>query len=158
VVDGVGCRGQHTTLVGALTRAQVHDWSTWSMQRALLLALSVCILAVSAWVDPPRVEVGFAVPAAFRLEPDTHHVTASPFDVANVHLEHANGSLRFSSRNRIVVAVTAVVLIVVLALTMWVLGLLRAVFHTLRAGRPFVGANATRIRRIAARALGSSSE
>lgn len=115
----------------------------------LLLALSVCILTVSPWVDPPRVEVGFAVPAAFRLEPDTHHVTASSFDVANVHLENANGSLRFSPRNRIVVAVAAVVLIVVLALTMWVLGLLRAVFHTLRAGRPFVAANATRIRRIA---------
>jgi hypothetical protein len=48
-----------------------------------------------------------------------------------------------------VVAAGAVALVAVLALIMWVLGQLRAVFHTLRAGRPFVAANATRIRRIA---------
>jgi hypothetical protein len=114
----------------------------------ILLALSTCLLAIAPWVDPPRLEVGFAVPAAFRIDPETHHVTASPFDVENVHLENAQGSLRFSPRSRVVVAETAVVLIAVLALIMWVLAQLRAVFRTLRAGEPFVSANATRIRRI----------
>jgi hypothetical protein len=115
----------------------------------LLLALSMCILAVAPWVDPPRVEVGFAVPAAFQLEAGTHRVTASPLDIESVHLDQASGSLRFSPRNRLVVAATAVVIIVVMALMLWVLGLLRAVFRTVRAGQPFVVANATRIRRIA---------
>jgi hypothetical protein len=114
----------------------------------ILLALSTCLLAIAPWVDLPRVEVGFAVPAAFRIDPEMHQVTASPSDVENVHLENAQGSLRFSPRSRLVVAETAVVLIAVLALIMWVLGQLRAVFRTLRAGRPFVAANATRIRRV----------
>jgi hypothetical protein len=35
------------------------------------------------------------------------------------------------------------------ALSLWVIGTLRAVFRTLRDGRPFVRANATRIRSIA---------
>jgi hypothetical protein len=115
----------------------------------VLLALSICLLAVAPWVDPPRVEVGLAVPAAFRIEPETHHVTSSPFGFENVHLEEARGSLRFSPRSSAVVAESAVLLIAVLALIMWVLGQLRAVFRTLRAGQPFVAANATRIRRIA---------
>lgn len=114
----------------------------------ILLGLSVCLLAITPWVDPPRVEVGFAVPAAFRIEPETHRVTASPFGVENVHLENTQGSLRFSPRSRVAVAGTVVVLIAVLALIMWVLGQLRAVFRTLSAGKPFVAANATRIRRI----------
>jgi hypothetical protein len=115
----------------------------------VLLALSICLLAVAPWVDPPRVEVGLAVPAAFRIEPETHHVSASPFGFENVHIEKARGSLRFSPRSSAVVAGTAVVFIAVLALIMWVLGQLRAVFGTLRSGQPFVAANATRIRRIA---------
>jgi hypothetical protein len=113
----------------------------------ILLALSACLLAIAPWVDPPRVEVGFAVPAAFKIDPDTHQVK-TPFDVEHVHLEDAQGSLEFSPRSRVVVAEAAVVLIAALALIMWVLGQLRAVFRTLRAGRPFVAANATRIRRI----------
>jgi hypothetical protein len=115
----------------------------------ILLTLSACLLVIAPWVDPPRVEVGLAVPAAFRIEPDTHHVTASPSGVENVHLEDARGSLRFSPRSSVVVAGSAIVLIAVLALIVWVLGQLRAVFRTLRAGQPFVAANATRIRRIA---------
>ena len=36
---------------------------------AVLLALAVCVLLVSPWVDPPRVEIGFAAPVAFSLDP-----------------------------------------------------------------------------------------
>ena len=115
----------------------------------ILLALSVCLLAIAPWVDPPRVEVGLAAPAAFAIEPRTHPVTASPSGVENVHLEDGRGSLRFSPRSRVVVAGIAAVIIAALALTMWMLGELRAVFRTLRAGQPFVAANAVRIRRIA---------
>ena len=42
-----------------------------------------------------------------------------------------------------------VLLAIMFALALWVLGNLRAVFRTLRDGRPFVRANATRIRTIA---------
>ena len=93
--------------------------------------------------------MGLAVPAAFRIEPESHHVTESPSNVANVHLEDARGSLRFSPRSSFYVAGTAVVLVAVFALIVWLLLQLRAVFRTLRAGQPFVAANAVRLRRIA---------
>jgi hypothetical protein len=66
-----------------------------------------------------------------------------------VHLEHARGSLLFSPRSGVQVAGFAVPLVAVLALVLWGLAQLRAVFRTLRAGQPFVPANAMRIRRIA---------
>jgi hypothetical protein len=114
----------------------------------VLLALSVCLLAVAPWVDPPRIEVSLELPVAFRVEAEPHHLTAAPLSVEHAHLEKARGSLVFSPQSRLV-AEGAVLLIVVLALVMWVLGQLRAVFRTLRAGQPFVAGNATRIRRIA---------
>jgi hypothetical protein len=114
----------------------------------VLLALSTCLLAVAPWVDPPRIEVSLELPVAFRVEAEPRHLTAAPLNVEHVHLEKARGSLVFSPQSRLV-AEAAVLLIVVLALVMWVLGQLRAVFRTLRAGKPFVAANATRIRRIA---------
>jgi hypothetical protein len=115
----------------------------------VLEALSACLLVIAPWVDPPRIEVGLEVPAAFRIDTDSHRVTASPSGVEHVHLENAHASLLFSPRSPLVVAGTAVLFIAVLALVMWVLAQLRAVFRTLRAGQPFVAANATRIRRIA---------
>jgi hypothetical protein len=114
----------------------------------VLLVLSICLLALAPWVDPPRIEVSLELPVAFRVEAQPRHLTASPSGVEHVHLEKARGSLVFSPQSRLV-AEAAVLLIVVLALVMWVLGQLRAVFRTLRAGKPFVAVNATRIRRIA---------
>jgi Protein of unknown function (DUF2975) len=120
----------------------------------VLLALSVCLLAVAPWVDPPRVEVGLAVTTAFTIEPETHPVTNSPSNVENVHLDDTWGSLRFSPRGSGVVAGAALVLIGALAMIVWILGQLRAVFRTLRAGQPFVAANAVRIRRVAYAVIG----
>jgi len=120
----------------------------------VLLAVSVGLLAVVPWVDPPKVEVGFAVPAAFQLESDVRPVTAS-VDVANVHLEQANGVMYFSPRSRVTVAVTMAVVIAALASALWVLRQLRSLFCSLRAGRPFVSANAMRIRRVGYAVIGA---
>jgi hypothetical protein len=114
-----------------------------------LLALSTCLLAIAPWVNPPRIEVGLAVPTAFKLAPEDHPATSSPPGMENVHLEEARGSLRFSPHSSYLVAGVALLLIVVLSVVLWVLVQLRAVFRTLRAGRPFVPANAIHIRRIA---------
>ncbi len=114
----------------------------------VLLILSGCLLAIAPWVDPPRVEVGLAVPAAFRIESQTHEITKAPPGMENIHLEDARGSLRFSPHGKIFVAGTALVLMSGLLLLLWVLLQLRAVFRTIHAGRPFVYGNATRIRRI----------
>jgi hypothetical protein len=115
----------------------------------VLLVLSVGLLAIAPWVDPPNVEVGFAVPAAFKIESEPQTLSAPPVRVQNVHLENARGSLQFSPQSGSVVAGATFVLMAALALLVWILGQLRDVFGTLRAGRPFVAANATRIRRVA---------
>ena len=86
---------------------------------------------------------------AFTIESPTHPILKSPPTIVNVHLEDARGSLRFSPRGRAFVAASAVILVALFSLVLWVLVQLRAVFRTLRAGRPFVPDNATRIRRIA---------
>jgi hypothetical protein len=67
----------------------------------------------------------------------------------DVHLEEARGSLRFSPRSSKFVAGVALLLIGILSLVLWTLVQLRAIFRALRAGQPFVPANAIRIRRVA---------
>jgi hypothetical protein len=67
--------------------------------------------------------------------------------VENVRLESARGSLHFSPQSG-TVAAGAVAVFAALAVVLWILGQLRAVFRTLLAGQPFVSANAVRIRRI----------
>lgn len=114
----------------------------------ILLGLSACLLVIAPWVDPPRFEVEFAVPVAFGLDADTHFVTATPAGVENVRLDEARGSLKFSPSSHVLVAGAAIVLMAFFTLVVWALGQLRALFRTLRAGTPFVAANATRIRRI----------
>src|SRR5215218_3262841 len=96
-----------TSLVAGLTTV------AW-YAAGVVLAVSIGLLAVSPWVDPPKVEVGFAVPAAFQLEPASHRMTASP-EVESVHLEQANGVIYFSPRSRVTLAVTMAVVVAVLA-------------------------------------------
>ncbi len=114
---------------------------------AVLLALAFCVVLVSPWVDPPRVEVGLAVPVAFSLDAEVHEVPAAP-GFEDVHVHNLRGSLRFSPRSRGFVAMAALSLVVVLGLVLWAIDQLRAVFRSLREGQPFVTANAMRIRRI----------
>jgi DUF2975 family protein len=115
----------------------------------VLLALSTCLLVIAPWVNPPRIEVGLAVPTTFQIAPEAHPMTASPPGMEDVHLEEARGSLRFSPRSSKFVAGVALLLIAVLSLILWALVQLRAIFRALRAGQPFVPANAIRIRRVA---------
>lgn len=113
-----------------------------------LLVLAVCLLALAPWVKPPDLEVGLAVPAAFSVDARPQAVMPAPAAGENIHLDDARGSVRFSPRSPAVVAASALMVIAILALVAWGLGQLRAVFRTLRAGQPFVAANAARIRRI----------
>ena len=134
---------------GSLTSSLVALINIGCYGTLALLGLSTCLLVISPWVNPPQIEVGLAIPAAFRLAPEAHPTTASPPGMKNVHLEEARGSLRFSPHSSHLVAGVALLLIVIFSLILWVLIQLRAVFRALRAGRPFVAANAIRIRRVA---------
>ncbi len=113
-----------------------------------LLVLSLCLLVVSPWVDPPRVEVQLSLPVAFTIDADTHRLAAPGIGVDEAELWSTQGQLVFSPHSRAAVAAWTIVLIATLALVLWVLGQLRGIFYTLRRGTPFVPANTARIRRI----------
>jgi len=63
------------------------------------VVLAICLLAVSPWVDPPRVEVGLALPVAFTLDADAYRVAAPALGVETARIQGINGSLRFSPRS-----------------------------------------------------------
>jgi hypothetical protein len=116
---------------------------------ALLLLLSVALLFISPWVGTPGIDVDLELPVTIALNPEAHRVTAPSLAVTSAELRDVRGSLRFLPLRPAFVAGSAVALMVLMAVVLWVIGQLRAVCRTLTAGRPFVPANATRIRRIA---------
>ena len=126
---------------------------------AIVLGITVCLVLVGANVglhldvDGPSVEAGPAVtmsiPVTFNADAGTHRVSAPSLGIDNAHLSGLRGALRFPARKGPLFWATLVIVVGSLVLILWVVAQLRALFRTLRDGRPFVPANATRVRRIA---------
>jgi hypothetical protein len=93
--------------------------------------------------------VKMAIPVSFTVDTDTHRITAPSLGIGEAQIQSARGTLGFRPRKGTFRVANLAIVIAMLALAMWVLGQLRAVFRTLRDGQPFVPANTTRIRRIA---------
>jgi hypothetical protein len=133
---------------------------------AIALVLSTCVVVVALFVDLPGWTV--SIPVSFTLDARDYRVTAPSLGIeeaeiigatsglniedttpssssGKAHALHVQGAVRFPMRRSVVVP-NAILMIGGLALGLWMLGNLRAVFRTLRAGRPFVSANATRLR------------
>lgn len=104
-------------------------------------------------VDASWLSVGsnstMTIPVSVAVDAQTHRVAAPALGIEEAQLEDLRGSLRFPTRGGPLVAGHAVLLMLLLGLGLWVVGQLRAVFRTLRAGRPFVPANAARLRWVA---------
>jgi DUF2975 family protein len=135
---------------------------------ALGLALTVLLVVLFPFIEVPGLKV--TIPVSFSVDGRSHRVTVPSLGINEAQIQgvqgfgfeivkpqspsigdaqiHARGSLRFPTRTAFFVG-NAILFIVLLALALWVLGLLRAVFRTLRDGQPFVPANATRTRWIA---------
>jgi len=88
------------------------------------------------------------IPVAFSIEPEAHRIEAPAIGVDRAEILNAHGQLRFPSTNGPFLFGNAVLLMVLFAAVSWILHELRAVFRTLRDNRPFVPANALRLRRI----------
>jgi hypothetical protein len=135
---------------------------------ALGLALATCLAVASLFLDVSHWRG--TIPVTFSLDARNYRVAAPSLGVEDARIVggipgfgfesvdttpapglagaqglRVRGSLRFSTRRGIIFG-NAIVVIVFLALALCVLGLLRAVFRTLRDGQPFVPVNATRIR------------
>ncbi len=141
---------------------------------AIGLFVTTCLVVISPFVTLPGMRL--TIPVSFSVDPAVVRVTSSssvpsaePVTGQNVGVGsdefgfevgrektrakdpqiHVRGSIRFPTQSRGLVLGAALLASAVLWLVLWVLGQLRAVFRTLREGRPFVAANATRIRRVA---------
>jgi hypothetical protein len=115
---------------------------------AILLGLSVCLLLISPLIDPPRLEVNFAVPAAITTDAANHPIRSTTPGLEHVSLQSVRGLVQFSPRSPAAVAAGALALIALFGIALWMVGQLRDIFRTLRDGQPFVAANATRLRHI----------
>jgi hypothetical protein len=115
---------------------------------AFFLALSALVLCFAALSPRPR-NMQLGIPVSFGLDLETRPVTSPSLGIEGARIEHASGTgtlnIPVVRRGGLLLGAIAS-LVVMLTLALLVLGQLRAVFRTLRDGRPFVPANARRIR------------
>lgn len=115
---------------------------------ALLMVLTLGLAVVSAFHDIRNAEMD--IPASFSIDAQALPVTAPSLGVEGARIEDVRGSLKFSPPpGASLVTPTLLGLAILFALALFVLGQLRALIRTVRDGRPFVPANAARIRWIA---------
>ena len=122
---------------------------------AVALALTVCFVTVSLWMDPhgsrgSRIDI----PVSFDVDARAIQVSAPALGVAAAEIQHVRGSMSFPPPTRASVTGPLAFVALMLALVLWVLGQLVAVFRTLRDRQPFVPDNAIRIRRIGYAVIG----
>jgi hypothetical protein len=117
--------------------------------------LVVVVLIFSPFVSKPLevdaswlvVGTNMAIPESFNVDIP---VRAPSLGVQNAQIQKARGSLRFPVQEGGAFFVTnAILLLVMFGLALFLVIQLREVFRSLREGRPFVPANATRLRWIA---------
>ena len=130
------------SIASLLTHALTAAWYLL----ALVLVLTAGLMAVSPFIDLADAEL--EIPVSFRIDAGSP-VTAPSLGIDAAEIRDAHGSLIFAPRGRADIIVPGLFVVGMLALGLWVIGELRAVFRTLRAGRPFAAANAARIRRVA---------
>jgi Protein of unknown function (DUF2975) len=124
---------------------------------ALIIAVALTLVggAFGVHIDAngPSLEVGpnvtMSIPVSLHVEGDTHRVTAPALGIDNAELHRLQGALKFPARKGPLFVANLLILFGWLALALWVIGQLRGFFRTLRDRRPFVPANALRLRRIA---------
>ena len=114
---------------------------------ALALVLTTCLVVVSPWLQLGD-NTAIDIPVSFNVDARTVQVSAPALGVEAAKIQHVRGSMSFPPPSSASVAGPMALVAVMLALLLWVLSQLVAVFRTLRDGRPFVPDNATRIRRI----------
>ena len=116
---------------------------------AVALALTTCVAAVSPWVDMSGSHgTRIDIPVSFDVDASAVQVRAPALGVGTAEIEHVRGSMSFPPPNSATVTGPLALVAIMLALILWVLGQLIAVFRTLRDRQPFVADNAVRIRRI----------
>ena len=117
---------------------------------AVVLVLMLGLASAPLFADLSKIDnAEMSIPVSFRVETGTLRLPAfAGTATAEIRDAHGSGTLRFPPPSGIVLTTTALLVALSLAIGLWVLLQLRAVFRTLRDGHPFVAANAVRIRGI----------
>lgn len=97
-------------------------------------------------VDAARPNVTMAIPVRVRVDEDTVGVSAPRLGIEHAQLDDLQGTLRFPPRWGAFFVANLVLAFGGLGLALWILGVLRSLIRELRAGRPFLAANANRVR------------
>lgn len=111
---------------------------------AVAAVLMLGLASVPLFTDLSNTEM--SIPVSFSVESGALRLATPAPGVASADISDARGTLRFPPPSGMFLTTTALLASVGLAIVLWVLVQLRAVFLTLRDGRPFVTANAMRIR------------
>jgi Protein of unknown function (DUF2975) len=130
--------------------------AAWGLVALGLVLMPLMVVLAPVVEGPVEVNAGWigvgskmTIPVSFSVDARIHRVTAPSLSVENAQLQDVRGLLQFPVQRGAFFAGNVIFITLTFALVLWVLGNLRAVFRTLRDGRPFVRANATRIRTIA---------
>jgi hypothetical protein len=99
-------------------------------------------------IDAAHSNVTMAIPVSVRVNESALRLSAPGLGIEHAELRDLQGTLRFPPRRGVFFVANLLLAISSLGLALWVLGLLRSLISALRAGRPFVAANAGRVRLI----------
>jgi hypothetical protein len=111
-------------------------------------------IAVQIGADgSPNVEAGrvvhMSIPVSFTVDRRTVPVSSPTLGIDAAELRDAQAALRFTPRPGVFFIGNTALVVGLLALALWVLTQLRALFRALGDGKPFAPQNATRVRRVA---------
>lgn len=121
---------------------------------AVVLLLSGSLVGFRLDFDGPNIETGpdaamtMGLPVMVTLDPGLNQVAAPSLGIGTARLQQLRGALRFAPVKGPLYFANAAIVLGLLVFMLWILAQLRGLFRTLRDGRPFVAANATRLRRI----------
>jgi hypothetical protein len=113
---------------------------------AISLGLLALLLVFSLFPGSLGGNLQMSLPVAFNVDSHAYTVTSSSLETDDAHMEKVRAYLRFPIQKGRFLSINVAIIIVVFSFGLWVLTQLRQVFRTLRDGRPFVSANATRLR------------
>jgi serine phosphatase RsbU (regulator of sigma subunit) len=115
-----------------------------------LLVLLPIVIAVAFWVALASKSTFVNIPVQFQLDPASHPFTTAREDIAAASITEAHGTLvvKGGAASRGIFRYGLGIAVIGLAVVLFVLNRLRAIFRSLSDQSPFVAANASRIRMI----------
>jgi hypothetical protein len=145
-----------TRRAGAVRHRETALWYLLAIVLVLAVVLTLAGASVAIQlgpdgalnIDAAHPNVTMAIPVSVRVDDRALRVAAPGLGIDRAQLDDLQGTLRFPPRWGAFFAANLVFAVCWLGLALWILGLLRSLIGTLRAGRPFAAANASRVRSI----------